>query len=415
MSDRDDSGQFTAAEPELYGQAAAEADLGYSPMPGQRKPDLEEDGVSEKLAGDIIGGINIYSTEIVPVLYQTPHGEQVDPNETVTPERAAADLTAYRQGEVDNRANSVSKDFAAEIDGIRSDAAKNDGEDLPSRGVKEPADLVKETINKSLETDKAEASVDDAPVNPAYAHHDPEVARALSNPVIHNAIQQEYARAEQTNQQFHSTLTAAQNLATASLAELAPGLAQIPTAQWQSAINQLAQTDPARAQAIVSTLDRAQRLDAVQQQVSAQREAQQTAQRQAAVQAFQIEQNRAFDKIEPMTESQQREALNGIVAYAQEYGVSKADLAAAIERNPDMRHAVWQKMMLDASRYRAMKANASRTAPRSAVPPVQRPGTAASRSERSSSGLDGLIEKFNSNPNLKTAAALRAAQVKARG
>jgi hypothetical protein len=414
MSDRDGSGQFTAAEPELYGQAAAEADLGYSPMPGQRKPDLEEDGVTEKFAGEVVGGLNLNSTEIVPIVYKNPQSDEpVDPSETITPERAAADLTAYRQGEVDNRANSVSKDFAAEIDALRSDAAK-DGDDLKSRGVEEQPDVVKEAISKTLESDKADPEAE-APVDPAYAHHDPEVQKALSNPVIHAAIQGEFAKAEQTNQQFHSTLTAAQNLATATLAELAPGLAQIPTEHWQAAINQLSQTDPLAARAIVSTLDRAQRLDAVQQQVSAQREAQQTAQRQAAVEAFRIEQNRAFDKIEPMTESQQRSALDGIVAYAQEYGVSKADLAAAIDRNPDMRHAVWQKMMLDASRYRAMKANASRAAPRSTVPPVQRPGTAVSRSERSSSGLEGLSTKFQGNPSMKNAAAMLAAQRKARG
>ena len=325
------------------------------------KPEADDYSVSEKDAGEIYSEIVGEETAIIPVEYMdVADGSKRDANEVVSIEQAAHDLTAWRESQGDGRAASVSKDFANEIDQQRAEAAK-EGEDLESRGI---------TPEKPAEVESAEAT----PPDPALAHLDPEVQKALSNPTVRTALEAEFGRAEQAHAQYSQTLQAAQTIAQATLATLAPELAEIHPAQWETALQIMAQTDPARAQAIATTLDKAQRIQIASQQQAAQ---QQHAMRQQ-VDAYTAAQKAEFDKIMPMSQAEAQAAASSIVEYLGELGVSSADLSAALEQHPILRSAAFQKMAVDAAKYRSMMANA-RNLPRRSAPKVNAPGVSRDR------------------------------------
>ena len=60
----------------------------------------------------------------IEVFYQNPDGSKMDPSLTVTPERAADDLTAYHGDREADMAALLGKEFAAEIDKLRADRIK---------------------------------------------------------------------------------------------------------------------------------------------------------------------------------------------------------------------------------------------------------------------------------------------------
>jgi len=88
-----------------------------------------------------------------------------------------------------------------------------------------------------------------------------------------------------------------------------------------------------------------------------------------------------------------------------DYGVSRRDLAEVWRNQPLMRSAPFQRMMLDAAKYRlAMRDVASKVS--KPVPPVQRPGTSQPRASGDETAVRSALAKFNSDPTPLNAAAL---------
>jgi hypothetical protein len=94
--ERNDAGQFVAEAEPKYGLEGVEAEQGYTKMPD---PTKEADDWSfegpESEALEIWSAINAEPDDQVQVYYQNPDGSKMDESLTVTPERAADDLTAY--------------------------------------------------------------------------------------------------------------------------------------------------------------------------------------------------------------------------------------------------------------------------------------------------------------------------------
>jgi hypothetical protein len=103
--------------------------------------------------------------------------------------------------------------------------------------------------------------------------------------------------------------------------------------------------------------------------------------------------------------------MDEIMAGAREAGVEPAEFFRLFRSDPLMRNAHFQKMMYDAGKYRL----AQKTAPKAArdVPPVQRPGVAASRSSANTATISALTAKLDRTGNLRDAQALLAAQRRA--
>jgi hypothetical protein len=104
--------------------------------------------------------------------------------------------------------------------------------------------------------------------------------------------------------------------------------------------------------------------------------------------------------------------MDEIMAGAKEAGVEPAEFIRLFGSDPLMRNAHFQKMMYDAGKYRL----AQKTAPKAAVrnvPPVQRPGVAASRTSANAATISALTAKLDRTGSLRDAQALLAAQRRA--
>jgi hypothetical protein len=399
--ERNDAGQFTPSTDGLYGREAELANAGLKQMPDASKPPEPEE-LSAREAGEALAASR-ESDPVTPIQYQTGEGERADPDEAVTLDRAARDLATHRASQVDSAAKSISSDFANAIDALRNDAIK-EGLDPKETGldkVSPTADAPEGTSEKSgIE-----------PAEPGMEHLDPEVQKALKIPVVKEALEREFAQADEAKAQFSQTLDVAQRLAQATLLELAPGLGHLQAHEIEPALQRLAQTDPARAQAIVNTLEKAQRIEFAQQQQAA---AQQQA-RQQAISKFRAEQSAEFTRTSGMSQAEQAEAAEDIAAYAESNGVSRQDLVSVMEQSPWMTHALFQRMMVDATRYNKLMQSA-KPRPSSPIPPVQRPGT-SNRATQSDSGTSELARRFASSAGdkqVRAAAALIASRRNAR-
>ena len=101
----------------------------------------------------------------------------------------------------------------------------------------------------------------------------------------------------------------------------------------------------------------------------------------------------------------QRAVMQEIIASARASGIEASELTHLLNTEPLMRNAAFQRMMYDAGKYRLMmKAKDSVTT--RPLPPVQRPGSAASRGERENADLRTLNARLSSTGDIKDAVAL---------
>jgi hypothetical protein len=182
-------------------------------------------------------------------------GEPVEPEQTLTPERASRDLRMVREYEAASQ-QPAPEVVASAVDQIR---AANNGEPQPQQ----PSEL----------NDQARAHMAAEQAQQDDVH--PDVRAALQNEHVREALAKEVASVEQARAQYAASARGAAQLAAASLLASFPELAQVPTNQLQGAISVIAQKDPARAQAIGAALERTKALyDASQQAQAAQQKIQ---------------------------------------------------------------------------------------------------------------------------------------------
>jgi len=400
--DRDEAtGQFTPSTDGLFGREAEEAAAGFRPMPLKAGP-VEPEGGEELSARDAADELNAKRgvDQGEEVFYQkTDTGERIPTDETVTAERAAADLAAYRNSKIESAAKSISGDFAAEIDKMRGEAIKANPEALGKHyGIDpaladevggEKADGAKEDVSRPAE--EAEIAPDNA--IDAVDGLDPETRKALKIPQVRQALEQHFAEVDQVREQYSASLQAGQQMMQATISALAPQLDGMPLEYWPQAIQQIAQVDPVRGQIVADTLTKWGAIQQAAQQSQQQRAHHEQQQFEATRQQY----SRAADvALGNMTFAEKTEMAEELVAYVGEFGISREALMREAQTNLAIHHPAFQKMAADAISYRRLM-NAPKAVLSRDVPPVVRPGASQHRSGNDVSGkLKGLEAQFAS-------------------
>lgn len=411
------SGQFAPSTEGLFGREAELAQAGYKPMPEAPKPEEEEFASPRDAADDLSASRATAPT--VEVFYQkVADGDRIDGSEAVMVERAARDLTAYRNANADSAAKSISNDFAAEIDGMRAEAIKGNPKLAEHYGVEMAPTDTKET-KPEVASDKRgdDAAIDDATAAAIDAMDglNPGTKEALKNPQIRAALEEEFGKAQHVQESFSQALNTVQSWAQASFLESIPELAGLPPDQLEQGLAALAQVDPPRFNAAMNLLNRVQTIQAAQQQEH---------QRQSEIarqnfNAYAKEQDANFEAMTGrMSPAENAQFGADMLSYAGELGIGQDQLIHLLQNEPIMRHAAFQRMVHDAVKYRQVQ-KASNAVSRKALPPVMRPGTSnASRASDSSSQISALERKMgsaNATQQLKLAAQITSLKRGARG
>lgn len=385
------------SEDTKIGEASVEAAQGYTSMsdayapPEEKKKtyDAQEGGIREA-AEDLAATRAKAEDEPIPRTYVEHggdhHGEAVAGNETISLERASVDLT--RQRAVEQAAQQPDPQAAADaVDALRAQATQ------------QPQPQPEPQPQPQLPEQQAQ-QVDGV---------DPEIAQALQNPKIREALAREVEAAENARQQFAQQALDAARLSAASLFSFAPELASLTTEQLPGALALIAKSNPQRAMEIQAQLSRTEQLFTASRQAEAQAAATRQHQQQQQLKAWAAQQDEVFEREVASKESPARmqEITENVVALAEEYGVSREELVTAWKSQPVLRSAAFQRMMVDAAKYRmAQKAVPAKVA--RPVPPVQRPGIAPPHG--SSSDVDSLIKQFRSAPSVDNAVQLLMAR-----
>lgn len=380
----------------LTGAAFDLVNAGYRPMPdGKRKEDeaIGSDGPSLREAAERLSDP---PDELVVREYRDGEGKPVAANEAITLERAGRDyaglIAAERlAAEADN-----SEELAAHVDAMRAEALAGDPDAAEFYGVELPEE----------ESEETEADEDGAETDENYAgaesRLDPELERALQHPQVRHAIEQQIAEVDKTRQSYLDGLVAATQLAQASFLGQFPELAATPPESLPAALEQMSRQDPAgfsRVQAIVAT---AERLFAQQQHEGRH---QNEIDRQNFLSFARSEDARLDAMLASEPRETQRAVTEEIFASAKASGIERAELLRLFDSEPLMRNAVFQRMMYDAGKYRLlMKARDATVAKH--LPPVQRPGSAATRAERERADLGALTAKLAGSGDIRDAVAL---------
>ena len=411
MSERNDDGTFAAATTELpTGQAGVEASQGFRPMERPKDDDDLPSSIEAEAARITLS--REFSEEAAPedveLGYLTPTGEKVDPAETLPLARAAKDLSSYHAALDDNRAQSVSAEFAEAVDRMRAEAIKANPELAEHYGL-DAAD----TLEKAAAADKTEAtdphgSVDDGPTVDGL---DPEVTRALKLPQVRQAIEQELTQASAAREQYSQGLATANQFARAAFLETVPELAGLPEAQIEAGLHLLSQQNPARFNHAMATLTRVAQIQAEQQRMQQQQAAIQNAQFETTVAAEDEKLVRMFGGDKTQADA----ANNAAISYLRENGVPREQLLNVFKENPVLRTAEARRTIWEAEQYRKMKSTPLPKAAPKALPPVQKPGARsgpATRSDNSSTiaSLQRELASASGQKAIRIAARLQAAK-----
>ncbi len=405
------TGQFTGGE-QKFGRAAELEAAGWKEMPEAPKPEQKTyEGGNEGLrqaADDLAQTRGSEDTEPLAREYRMDGGtgELADPKEAISIEKAARDLSAFR-ADVSRHVEGVSNSEIADIvDAARGELVKQNPKQAETYGldaedVKAKADALDAKFNEQGDNQPAPDA------EPPVDGLDPEVSKALKHPQVRQAIEEELGRADAARQSYAEAVNMANQFARASLVDHIPELANIPVEQWDAALGLLHQADPQRVQRAMGVVDRVNKLSVAQAQLQQQAAAEQQRQFDTWAKAEDVR----FDKLTEIQGIDRAERLrigDEMLAYAGELGVDQATFFHLMQTNPVMRHAGFQKMMFDATRYRMMMKNAPKAAPR-ALPPVQKPGTAQARASHGEANIDALNKRLSATGNIKDAAKLMAA------
>jgi hypothetical protein len=336
--------------------------------------------------------------------WQSGLGDPVESEYTIETRRAAEDLTRARQNDA-AAANPTDTDRIAQaVDAMR---AAYPGRELPPTFVQDLQVHAQQAAEaQQTEQPGHQPQVDQQPVGPPLDER-ARLEQAWQNTPaeVQAAIQQELQQTEQARAAYAQQALAAARVAGAALFANFPELASLSAQELPHAISAIAKVNPEKAMAIQAQVQRTQQLWQASQQAEAQRAAIQSQQ----LQQWAAQQDAVFEREVASKESPEtmRKLAETVVGMAEEYGVSKDELAAAWQSQPVMRSAAFQRMMVDAAKYRMATREVVNKIDRSA-PPVQRPGVSQPRVD--DSGVAAAMKAFRSDPSPKSAAALLIAR-----
>jgi hypothetical protein len=407
----EDRNEATATE---LGREGVEAEFGYVRMPEQETPpessttlqaEIERRKASRQLEDPI---------EKIEYL-QLDSGEKAPENETVTIERAAADLTAYHNQQIDNAAKSISSDFAKAVDKLRADALEANPKAVDELGLSKEEVAAAKAVKteEAVQDEPAAMEAKQAPSEPdpyldAIEGLEPETREALKKPQVRQFLETYAAEGEQVKQAYTDGLNNAQQFGQAAILALAPELAQVPLDRWGDGINMIAQADPVRGQQLATMFSNVAAI-AQRQQLVTQHE-QETA-RQNFESHVKSEDARLVEMVG--SEKAANEANQALINYLGEHGIPRNQMLSMVVQNPVLRTAEARQTIWKAQKYDELLKSPARAAPKP-LPPVTRPGTAShGRGNSNASTIEGLERQLASakgNAAVKLAAKLTAAR-----
>jgi hypothetical protein len=218
---------------------------------------------------------------------------------------------------------------------------------------------------------------------------DPDLHRAVSHPKVREFLEANLAQAEAARQQYLQAANSANQVHLSRLNEMLSqtNIGNLPTIEARmAAFEDLARTDPhlyVRAQAEMQSVMNAQAAQVQYQQ-------QQAFAQQQQLEAYRTEQNRLFDQQVGKVSRADIDAVNDYVTDV--LGLTPQE-AGQLRNNPTALDHRFQRALLDAGRYHAMK-NAPKAIPARERPPVQKPGAGPGPSAREVS-LSRLEARLN--------------------
>jgi hypothetical protein len=385
----------------LTGSAFDLANAGYTPMVD---PVEKDDG--ETIDGDsasLRSAAEQQSATANPVIvrrYLDGCGEPVAANEAITLNRAARDRASVMAAEKLVSDDQSSEALADRIDALRTAAQANNPDAAEFYGFEPQRDKRKGEAGKSERRSANADMIGDPPADKLA----PELERALQHPQVLQAIEERVGEAEKARQSYRDGLVAATQIAQASFLSQFPELVGIPPENTAVALEQMSQQDPAKFARVKAMIETTEHLFAQQAQEGHRQAqiAQQHFQKFAKAEDARLE---AILRDEPKVV--QQAVVAEIMASAKGSGIEPSELNRLFHSESLMRNATFQHMMYDAAKYRLLMKAKDAAVARS-VPPVQRPGIATTRSERSD--LRTLSARLSTSGDLKDAVALYQAR-----
>lgn len=303
-------------------------------------------------------------------------GQAAADHETISAERASEDLTRQRDAEVGAEQQQIA-------DAVKIVHAVNVAEVHPQQ-------------QQPVEAQQPQPQDEQA-----------EFERALANPKLRAALEQEVGKLEASRSQYATAAAQALELSAAACYASFPELNGITATTLPAVINVLQQTNPARADAMRQALTATERLYRTSQQAQA-------AQSEIA-RARQVVWTRGEDsKFEAAIANEPAEVVHevtreGMRILRESYGITSEGLSQLVNANPGLRSAEAQRLLFDTikSRLAAEKIAAKKVV---AVPPVMRPGVSAPRASYSDEEASSALREFKSSPSPESAAKYLAAR-----
>ncbi|WJR76457.1 hypothetical protein [Bradyrhizobium sp. NP1] len=388
----------------LTGAAFELANAGYSAMgDGEREDDAEMIGSDNLSLREAVKQRSLPDDDVIVREYTDGDGKPAAENEAITLERAARDRASTTTSERLIADAKSAKDLAARVDAFRAEALANDPDAAEFYGFEPP----KGQHDKAAADEKDAASPRaDAVEKDAATNLDSEIAKAIQHPQVQLAIGEKVAEAEQARRGYLDGLAAATQIAQASFFGQFPEFANMAPESVPGALESLSRQDPAKFARIQAMIASTEQLLARQQQESRR-------QTEVARRNFLAFARSEDARLETMLKGEPRETQRAvtaeIMASARASGIEPAELNRLFSNEPLMRNAVFQRMMYDAGKYRLMMKARGAVAARP-LPPVQRPGMAATRAERDSADIRTLNARLSSSGDLKDAVALYKAR-----
>ncbi|MCK1595483.1 hypothetical protein [Bradyrhizobium sp. 164] len=413
------SGQFVSEE--TFGIKGVEIDQGYIPRPDPEpapvvgRPNLDSDDVvgsddeslrelSRRKYGDAPN-----DDVIERKLIMLDTGEPAPENWAQTVEQAHNDLTNVHQWERDIWEAEQNQKVADKVDKARAERIKGDAKLAEGYGLDvNEVEANAQALEATATSDKEAASAEE----PTVEGLAPEVEQALKHPQVRQAIEQELAQVDAAKQGYAQALTTAQQYAQASLMDTLPELANVPQELWVEAIGVINQSDPQRVQRAMAILQRGAEVEAAQAQLRQHQAAEQRQQFETYAKAEDARFEQMIEKAQ-LSKTERETIGQEVLAYAGEMGVDAKTLVNLMQTNPIVRHSAFQRMMVDAARYRMVKAAPAKAVAKPVLA-VQKPGVAQPRGAAEARSIHALSAKLSSSGSVEDAYALYQAKQKSR-
>jgi hypothetical protein len=328
--------------------------------------------------------------------YLDGEGARADGREAVTLHRAADDLNKARADEAAAIGSAKVQDIAAEID------EPSEHTDLGDASVLYDADAA---------ASDAPGEYDAAADEPEEVELDPIVQEALKHPQVRQAIEEQIGRADAARETYGKALDAVGGMLRDIVFAQFPELRSDTAHQFEAALLQLSQRDPARYGQARALTDRLSAVHTAQLQQQQQRHA---AQRSEFADYARLEDARFDTLVKAEKPETVQKVANEVITYAAELGVPREQFLELCATEPIMRNAAFQKMMYDAASYRLLQRARSEVL-KKVVAPVQRPGVAVNaRAALNEGDMRALNAKFAGDPSIRNAADVLVAQRRAK-